>query len=78
MAEGTNQYSRCQTSYTEYRFPEAKGVKTGCSYQLTREEQVAEKDDSILVSAGTELIFFLVGGAVLCFGFRMRTMLITH
>ena len=27
--------------------------------------------------AGTELIFFLVAGIVLCFGFSMRRMLIT-
>ena len=31
-----------------------------------------------LVSAGIELIFFLVAGIVLCFGFSMRRMLITH
>ena len=34
--------------------------------------------DTVLVLAGIELIFFLVAGTVLCFGFRMRTMLITH
>ena len=33
---------------------------------------------SILVSAGIELIFFLVAGIVLYFGFTMRIMLITH
>ena len=32
----------------------------------------------VLISAGIELIFFLVAGTVLCFGFRMRIMLITH
>jgi len=32
----------------------------------------------VLVSAGIELIFFLVADIVLCFGFRMRIMLITH
>ena len=32
---------------------------------------------SVLVSAGTELIFFLVAGTVLCFGFSVRMMLIT-
>ena len=31
-----------------------------------------------VVSAGIELIFFLVAGAVLCFGFGVRIMLITH
>jgi len=31
---------------------------------------------SVLVSAGMELIFFLVAGIVTCFGFRMRIMLI--
>uniref|UniRef100_A0A663EG04 Polypeptide N-acetylgalactosaminyltransferase 8 n=1 Tax=Aquila chrysaetos chrysaetos TaxID=223781 RepID=A0A663EG04_AQUCH len=31
----------------------------------------------VLVSAGMKLIFFLVAGIVLCFGFRMRIMLIT-
>ena len=33
---------------------------------------------SVLVSAGIELIVFLVAGIVLCFGFSMRRMLITH
>ena len=32
----------------------------------------------VLVSAGIELIFFLVAGTVLCFGFSVRIMLITH
>ena len=31
--------------------------------------------DTVLVSAGIELIFFLVAGMGLCFGFRMRTVL---
>jgi len=31
-----------------------------------------------LDSAGMELIFFLVAGMVLCFGFRIRIMLIIH
>ena len=32
----------------------------------------------VLVLAEIELIFFLAAGAVLCFGFRIRIMLITH
>lgn len=32
----------------------------------------------VLVLAGRGLIFFLVAGIVLCFGFRMKIMLITH
>ena len=32
----------------------------------------------VLVSARTELIFFLVAGIVLCFGFSRKIMLITH
>jgi len=32
---------------------------------------------SVLVLVETELIFFLVAGAVLCFGFGMKIMLIT-
>ena len=32
----------------------------------------------VLVSAGTELTFFLVAGTVLCFGFSVRMMLITR
>ena len=32
----------------------------------------------VLVLAGTELTFFLVAGTVLCFGFSVRMMLITH
>ena len=32
----------------------------------------------VLVLAGIELIFFLVAGTVLCFGFSVRMMLITH
>ena len=34
--------------------------------------------NSVLVLAGIELIFFLLAGIMLCFGFRMRIMLITH
>ena len=33
---------------------------------------------TVLVSARTELIFFLVAGTVLCFGFSRKIMLITH
>jgi len=32
----------------------------------------------VLVSSGIELIFFLVAGIVLCFGFSVRIVLITH
>ena len=32
----------------------------------------------VLVLAGIELVFFLVAGIVLCVGFRMKIMLITH
>ena len=32
---------------------------------------------AVLVLSGTELIFFLVAGTVLCFGFSVRMMLIT-
>jgi len=32
----------------------------------------------VLVSAGIELIFFLVVGIVLCFGFGVKIMLITQ
>ena len=32
----------------------------------------------VLVSAETELIFILVAGIVLCFGFSVRILLITH
>lgn len=32
----------------------------------------------VLVSAGIELIFFLLAGAVQCFGLSVRIMLITH
>jgi len=34
--------------------------------------------DIVLVSAGIRLISFLVAVIVLCFGFRMRIMLIIH
>ena len=33
--------------------------------------------DYVLVSAGIELIFLLVAGTVLCFGFSVRIMLVT-
>jgi len=38
----------------------------------------ASQHTSVLVSAGIESIFFLVVGIVLCFGYSMRIMLITH
>lgn len=34
--------------------------------------------NEVVVSAGIELVVFLVAGAVLCFEFGMRTVLITH
>ena len=43
-----------------------------------REKMEDTKRVIVLVSARIELIFFLVAGIVLCFGFRMRIMLITH
>ena len=42
----------------------------------TRDVQAGCED--VLVLAGIELIFFLVAGTVLCFGFSVRMMLITH
>ena len=33
---------------------------------------------AVLVLAEIELIFFLAAGTVLCFGFSVRKMLITH
>lgn len=33
---------------------------------------------SVPVSAGTDFIFFIVVGKMLCFGFKIRIMLITH
>lgn len=33
---------------------------------------------AVLVLTGVVLIFFLVAGTVLCFGFRVRAMLIIH
>ena len=41
-------------------------------------EQRAALIHSVLVSARTELIFFLVAGIVLCFGFSRKIKLITH
>ena len=38
----------------------------------------AGKWGTVLVSARTELIFFLVAGIVLCFGFSRKIMSITH
>lgn len=34
--------------------------------------------DIVLFSAGIELVFILVAGRVLCLGFKVRIMLITH
>ena len=41
-------------------------------------KQFSIMEPPVLVSAGIELIFFLVAGIVLCFGFSRRIMLITH
>jgi len=43
-----------------------------------RKEGLRRGKASVPVSAGTELIFFIVSGMMLCFGFRRKTMLITH
>lgn len=37
-----------------------------------------DSGDSVLVSARIELIFLLIAGTVLYFGFSMRIMLISH
>lgn len=37
-----------------------------------------KKNKIVLVWAGIELAFFLVGGMVPCFGFATKTVLITH
>lgn len=63
---GTSQSSLCQTSCTGYRFPEAKGGKTGCSYQLASEAEshlpllpcLISKKDAILCQK-TRWISFL-------------------
>ena len=45
---------------------------------LSESVRILAFKEYVLVSAGIESIFFLVGGIVLRFGFTMRTMLITH
>lgn len=39
---------------------------------------IEEGMDIVLVSAELELILFLVAAIVVCFGFKIRAMLITH
>ena len=39
---------------------------------------VVQEREGVLVSAGIELIIFLVAGTVLCFGFSVRILLITR
>ena len=57
-----------QTSSTrEHCLPEFKWTST-----------IAETTILVMVLAGIEIIFFTVAGIVLCFGFSMRIMLITH
>jgi len=41
-------------------------------------KQEAAGSDAVLVMAGIELVFFLVAGVVLCFGFGMSIVLITY
>lgn len=50
------------------------------SFHILLEESGSMRENRIrvLVWAGVELIFFVVIGMMLCFGLRMRTMLITH
>ena len=46
--------------------------------QAQQQLALAESVPGVLVSAGIELIFFLVAGTVLGFGFSVRIVLITH
>lgn len=55
----------------ESRYQETKSLGT------RRRSSVAH-GTCVLVPDGTKLIFFLVGGLLLWFGFRMRIMSITH
>ena len=43
-----------------------------------RASRMEGRKGGVLVLAGIELIFFLVAGIVLCFGFSVRIMLITR
>jgi len=46
---------------------------------LSPQLQSAHKENkTVLALAGIELIFFLVAGVVLCFGFGMKIMLIIY
>ena len=56
-------------------------VQTDWQRQVTVVEQARIRQlvlVPVLVSAGTELILFLVAGTVLWFGFSVRILLITH
>ena len=53
------------------RLQGSPGLRTGCV-------RVGMGKEGVLVSAGIEIIFFLVAGTVLCFRFSMKIMLITH
>ena len=52
----------------------------GCHMRVVGKDQSwnSRRKHSVSVSAGIELIFFLVAGTVLGFGFSVRTMLITR
>ena len=48
-----------------------------CTAEAERCQHSARKD-FVLVLAGVQLIFFIVAGMVLCFGFVLKTVLITQ
>lgn len=54
----------------------ALGAEYFKQFNLTLNEDNA--GHSLLGLAGILLVFFLVAGTMLCFGFSMRKMLITH
>ena len=50
----------------------------GLDQPIQETSGMSQKHLNVLVSAGTELIFFFIASTVLCFGFSARIMLITH
>ena len=49
-----------------------------CGGRKDRETESSGNNPTVLVLAVTELVFSLLAGTVLCFGFSVRIMLITH
>lgn len=77
-----NGHSKQQDQYSEMPVPSLKACKSMEKEhpRVVRDpdKNLEKQQSGVLLYTGIELSFFLVASTVLCFGFSMRIMLMTH